>query len=431
VSDGVRRPLSVLVVEPPASRAIIRALEDSPRTTVASTSQKAAVQNARRTAPDLVLVPDAASSRPVRRRLRLAGFRTAGLSDIPPSVPDPIAVLASLAARPGAGLRHGPPVSVVATVLQERATVEVLVDRIGEQLGPQDEFLVLDGGSTDGTYERVLQLAATRPWLRALQQPGTNISAGRNAAIAQARNDVLATTDAGCTPAPHWLDGLRMPFAEAAPPGLVAGVPRVAAKSALQRAQAHACYPDPDELVRPHAWVRAYTRVLGLGFDPRVPFARSLAFTKEAWQLAGGFPEELGWVEDGVFGRAVAEHLPCVATRHATVTWDQRPSLRGTFTMYKRYGIGAAESGDRSLAGHDLARAAAYLAGGAVLFGGRRRAVPGLVAGGLVYASLPLARAVRHRAGPGAIALVPLAMATKDWGKLTGLVSVTVAGRRR
>lgn len=428
MTDPVHRPLSLLVVTPITATERFAAVTASPRTVLDSTPATGALREARRTQPDLVLLPDGGAVGTVEKRLRLAGFRTAHLADVP--VEDPVAALAVLAARPGAGLLQGPPVSVVATVLQERHTVGALVDRVGAQLREDDELVVLDGGSSDGTHAHLLELARSRTWLRALQAPGTNISAGRNAAIAQARHDVIVTTDAGCTPDPDWLDGLRMPFAESSPPGLVAGIPRVGAHGPLQRAQALACYPDPDELVRPTPWVRLYTRVLGLGFDPRVPFARSIGFSREAWRLAGGFPENLGWVEDGVFGTAVAQHLSCVVTRHAGVTWDQRPALRQTFSMYRRYGVGAAHSGDRALAGHDLARGAAYLAAGALLLAGRRRAVPTLTTGALAYTSLPLARAVRHRAGPATVGLIPVAMVTKDWGKLAGLLTAHLQGRR-
>lgn len=418
MNDGVRRPLSVHLLGAARTSPAHKILDTSPRIELRSELSAGRSAGTRMVPghPDLVVVADARAG----RRMRWRGHRTALWGDLELGAPDLVAQLAALAGRPGAGLHEGPPVSVVATVLQERGTVDALVARVGEQLQADDEMVVVDGGSSDGTHERLEELAANRSWLRVLQAPGTNISAGRNAAIATVIHRVVATTDAGCAPQPGWLDGLRMPFAELRPPGLVAGLPRIAAIGALQRAQAHACYPDPDELVRPRPWASAYSRVMGLGFDPRVPFARSLAFTVEAWRLAGGFPEELGWAEDGVFGTRVAEHLPCLVTRHAEVSWEQRGTLRQTFGMYRRYGIGAACSGDRGLTGHDLARGSAYAGAAALLLTARRRAFPALGTAVLAYTSLPLARVARHRSGPAAALLVPVAMLTKDLGKLTG-----------
>jgi glycosyltransferase involved in cell wall biosynthesis len=282
--------------------------------------------------------------------------------------------------------------------------------------------VVIDGGSTDGT-ERVLRSWAARdPRVVVLVAPGTNISAGRNVGIANVSNGIVATTDAGCTLAPGWLDALRRAFAEPSPPGLVAGNCGIEWHTPLQHAQAIACYADQDESRAPSLFVRLYGRCFGQVFDPTLPFARSLAFTVEAWRDAGGFPEDLRWTEDGVFGRNVAAHHDCRFAADARVSWVQHPTLRATFKMYKQYGMGAAASGDRALVLRDFARMGAYGAGAGLLAIGGRRALPLLAAGGMLYFSLPLRRAARQRAGLRVAALVPVAMMTKDFGKVSGAV---------
>lgn len=337
-----------------------------------------------------------------------------------------VARLAVLAHRPGAGLEPTVGVSVVVTVLNEAGQVDALVDTLAPQLRAGDELVVVDGGSTDGTLERLRARAAELPALTVLSRPGTNISAGRNQGIAVAANPVIACTDAGCSPDPDWLLGLRVAFAEAPTPGLVAAIPLIEGDTALERAQALACYPHPGDDERPTLLVRLWGRLFGQVFRPSLPYARSMAFTKDAWAAAGGFPEDLGWAEDGVFGLLVSQHAAAVATRDARLSWAQRATLRGTAKMYFRYGIGFAQSRNVGLMLRDAARVLAY--GGAValiaLLGWLGVAL--VAAGAVAYYSLPAVRVARARAGWRVLALVPVAMAVKDFGKVAGQATAHV-----
>ncbi len=319
--------------------------------------------------------------------------------------------------------------SVIATVLDERQAVDRLLQSVLPQLGAEDELVVVDGGSRDGTLQRLREHAQEDARVRALEAPGANIAAGRNVAVAAARNELIACTDAGCVVAPDWLARLMQPFAVADPPGLAAGVPHVLARGALERAQSAACYADPDEASNPTRWVRLYGRAFGGVFDPSLPFARSLAFTRTAWRDAGGFPEHLRWVEDGVFGRAVAAGHRCVVVPGADVYWEQRGSVPATFRMYYRYGIGAAQSGERQLQARDWVRVGAYLTGALLLVSRRRGALALALTGAGAYYSLPLARVARRRSGVRAAACIPLALAIKDFGKVAGAASVHLGGR--
>ena len=207
-------------------------------------------------------------------------------------------------------------------------------------------------------------------------------------------------------------------------------MPHVLAHGPLQRAQSLACYADPNEAANPTPLLRLYGRLFGGVFDPSLPFARSLAFTRQAWRDAGGFPERCvgSRTASSVAGR---RRHRCVLASGADVYWEQRASVGATFKMYYRYGIGAAESGDRQLQGRDGVRLAAYLLMAPMLASRDRRAVAIALTGGAAYYSLPLLRAVRYRAGVRAALCIPLALAIKDFGKIAGAVSVRVAGLQR
>jgi hypothetical protein len=441
--DSARRPLRVLLAGD-ADPLLDGALHGSPRVELHRAATDVA-RVARRTAPDVLVVATSAAPAVLRAVLALKalGLRTvlvdgdaaptAGrsvrlldrLADrrIAATATTLIGELATVACRPGAGLADGPPMTVVATVLNEERTVERLLAQVVAQLRGDDEFVIVDGGSTDATVAVLRRWADRDERLVVRVAPNTNISEGRNVGIAGASNGVVATTDAGCTLAPSWLEALRRPFAETEPPGLVAGNCGIESRTPLEHAQAIACYPDPDESRRPSLFVRGYGRLFGQVFDPTLPFARSLAFTVTAWRDAGGFPEDLRWTEDGVFGRKVAATHECRFAGDAVVTWVQHDSLRATYKMYRQYGMGAAASGDRALVLRDVARLGAYGVGAAALALGGRRTVAPLTAGAVLYCSLPLRRAVRQRAGLRVAALIPVAMATKDFGKVSGALT--------
>lgn len=309
---------------------------------------------------------------------------------------------------------HAPAVSVVVTVLNEGAALGSLVDDLLPQLSSGDELIVVDGGSTDGSIDALPQHAAVRVEV----VPGAGISAGRNHGISLAANEVIVCTDAGCSPAPGFIEGFRRAFAVDDPPALVSGMYTVHARNALERAQALACYPQLSEVRHPTRFSRAYTRVFGTGFDPRFAVGRCMAFTRTAWKAAGGFPEHLATGEDVSFGLAVARHGRCDAATDAVTDWVQRDGLAATWRMYRAYGRASTDGGNRALLLRDGIRGVAYLA--APLLARSRTGRRVVAAGAAAYLSLPVARALRSGATPAAVALLPVALGTKDLGKLAG-----------
>jgi glycosyltransferase involved in cell wall biosynthesis len=372
-------------------------------------------------------------------RLRAAGLSALGIpvwwrgtASAPPSLGGTVLTghpdsdtLSAVARRPGAGTAGGPPVSVVVTVLNEGDALRRLVDEVLPQLRADDELVLVDGGSTDGSVEAL----PPTPTLRVEVVPGAGISAGRNHGIRVARNEVIICTDAGCTVEPGFIDAFRRAFAVADPPALVSGVYRVLARDAMEEAQALACYPQPAEVRRPDLLVRTYTRLFGTGFDPRFPVGRCLAFTRAAWQAVDGFPEHLATGEDVSFGLAIARLGAVRATTDAVVGWTQRDGLAATWRMYRGYGRASTDGGDTALLVRDAARGLAYLAAPVLAAHPAGRRLLGV--GAAAYLSLPAVRALRSGAGPRTLALLPVAMATKDLGKLAGAVQGLFSRRIR
>jgi len=221
------------------------------------------------------------------------------------------------------------PVSVIATVYNEGPSIERLLDSLVAQSRRPDEIVICDGGSTDDTVFRLHSYADRLPDLRLIVEPGANISRGRNRAIAAAEGPVIAVTDAGVWLDPGWLEHLCAPFDSAAQPLAVAGFFWPDAEGVFETAMAATVLPLPDEIDP----------------DTFLPSSRSVAFRKDVWQKAGGYPEWLDYCEDLLFDFAVNTQQPDQSTAFvwapdARVYFRPRSSLAAFWRQYYRYARG-------------------------------------------------------------------------------------------
>ncbi|WP_392468271.1 glycosyltransferase [Arsenicicoccus cauae] len=349
-------------------------------------------------------------------------MRSVGAPVVPCELFDDVALDATLTAvhRAGVAVGGGPNVSVIVTTLNEGSALAGLLVELATQMRADDECVVVDGGSTDDCVVLARAMVGSDPRFRIEISPGAGISEGRNIGIRLARHDHLVCTDAGCHPAADWLGAMRQAFDAGARPGLVSGAYQVSHRDRLEQAQALACYPDEWEARHPDVTTRLYTRLFGTAFDPRFCVGRCVGFTREAWESVGGFPEHLPTGEDVTFGLAVSRAYPVVGATDARLVWDQRGSLLSTWKMYRNYGRSSADGGNVKLLIRDGIRGAAYVLVPALMLDARGRRV--VAAGAAAYQSVPVRRALRAGAPASVLPFIPVAMATKDLGKLAGAV---------
>ena len=303
-------------------------------------------------------------------------------------------------------------VAVIATVLNEEASVGELIGSLANQTRLPDEVVISDGGSTDGTVERIGAAASGRLNVTILRLPGANISEGRNAAVLHSTADVIAVTDAGVSLKPTWLEQLVTPF-ERRRGGLdvVSGFFEPAPRTLFELAMGATVLPTKED-VNPARFL---------------PSSRSVAFTREAWRQAGGYPEWLDYCEDVVFDLALRKN-GCVFgwAPEAVALFRPRQNLRAFWTQYFRYARGDGKAKLWLL--RHASRYASYAGALAFLLGSRKRwylLLP-VALGGVFHLQRPYQRLMPRLDGlhpterAEALAWVPVIRVVGDLAKMAG-----------
>ena len=220
------------------------------------------------------------------------------------------------------------PVTVIATVRDEVDSIDRLLDSLLSGSRPPDEIVIADGGSRDGTVERLRERALSEARIRFLPVPG-NRSVGRNAAVRAGVGSVIACTDAGVDVDREWLERITRPFEEDPRVDVVAGFYRAAGETPFERAAGVVSAPALEEI----------------DLDRFLPSTRSVAFRRAAFERVGGFDEALWHNEDTPFALALKD-AGCVFAfaPDALVRWRPRGTLRAFVHQHRRFGIGDGES---------------------------------------------------------------------------------------
>ena len=230
------------------------------------------------------------------------------------------------------------PVSIVVTVLNEIQDIGRVVPCLLRQVPPAAEVVVVDGGSSDGTWQWLESAQQSDPHLIAIRDETCSlrfskgpVSRGRNVAIAAASSAIIACADAGCTYAPDWLQNLTAP--------LVAGTAEYSLGGSLL---------DPEEHT---VWDLASAPFFSIKLSPLEPTrsctARSMAFTRALWERIGGFPEQVLVGEDTLFDIEARRQTAPAFITNAKAIYRPGNSFHSATHQMARYAISDGQAGVR------------------------------------------------------------------------------------
>jgi glycosyltransferase involved in cell wall biosynthesis len=222
-------------------------------------------------------------------------------------------------------------IALISTVFNEGDDIFAWANSLRTQTHQPDEFVIVDGGSTDGTPERLREAFSTCdfPAPKIIVEK-CNIARGRNLAIQNTSAEIIAVTDAGSFPETKWLNEITKPL--------------------LANENIEVCGGCSQPLVQ-NSFQQLLMKLEGLQSEPQTdlevyPSSRNTAFRRQAWKDVGGYPEWLTLTaEDALFNfqlhrlKKIFSYNP-----HAIVRWPVRENASDYFKMLYQYGYGAAEA---------------------------------------------------------------------------------------
>ncbi len=194
-----------------------------------------------------------------------------------------------------------PKISVIIPCRNEARTIEQVLEALSRQTFPAGriEVIIADGRSTDGTREKIEGFARAHPgWaLRWIDNPGLSAPAGLNAALREARGEIILRMDAHAIPDPDYIDQCVKVFERTGSDGVGGGIDiQPGGGGTFARAIAAA-------VANPFATGGVRYRSGGTeGEVDTVPFA---AFRRDVFRRVGEFNEQVPVNEDYEFNYRV------------------------------------------------------------------------------------------------------------------------------
>src|SRR3990167_9217936 len=237
--------------------------------------------------------------------------------------------------------------SLIVAVLNEEKYIGKLIDSISIQTKIPDEIIIVDGGSSDKTVEKIqnskFKIQNYKSKFKIIIKPG-NRSVGRNTAIKNSTGDIILSTDAGCTLDKNWVKNITAPFATKVHLRGAFSVTSEVAEGLLRggRVDVVAGYYKGKPQNTFQKSLVPYVLVMEDKIKGEfLPSTRSIAFRKEVWKKMGGFDENLSHNEDYAFALKIKESKFMIKfKKNAIAYWSPRKNLIDSFVMFFRFALG-------------------------------------------------------------------------------------------
>ena len=222
-------------------------------------------------------------------------------------------------------------VALISTVFNEGDGIFSWAESLRRQTLKPDEFVIVDGGSTDSTPERLQQAFRhgdfPAPKIIVEKCP---IARGRNLAFLNTTAEIVASIDAGSLASPVWLEKIVEPLQRDPKVHAVGGWRPLRTETAFQK--------------RLEPYCRALRDRWPVG-APCDPSGGCIAFRRAAFAAAGMFPEWMTFAgEDFLFNatlNTMGFHI--YYQPEALNFWEGRSNWRSYGLMVRRYGYGLGE----------------------------------------------------------------------------------------
>jgi glycosyltransferase involved in cell wall biosynthesis len=213
-------------------------------------------------------------------------------------------------------------IAVIVAVRNEEDSIGILLDGLLRQIRAPDEIVITDNGSTDATAAIIHGYVERGAPIRLLSAGAGLPGRGRNLAAKAASSEWLAFIDAGIRPEGDWLEKMASRAVEAKA-DIVYGGWQPVTDTLFTECAAIAYLPAPSSTaegtLRPRSIASALMR-------------------RQAWEDAGGFPEQLRSAEDLLFMDQVdKQNLLTARTAQAMVYWTIQRNLWTTFIRFVIY----------------------------------------------------------------------------------------------
>lgn len=221
--------------------------------------------------------------------------------------------------------------SLVTTVFNEENSISEFIQSLNNQTEYPDEFIVVDGGSTDNTVNILWGKLSKNLNLKIIVDETCSkkyskgpIAKGRNVAISNTEYENILVTDAGCILDENWVREMKKTFIENEA-DIVSGWYKANITNEFQKDIADVFCPSIDKIDK----------------NNFLPSSRSLGFKKKLWKEVGGYPENSYTAEDTFFDMKIfklAKNI--IMNEKAFVYWEVPKDNDELIKKLYQYGYG-------------------------------------------------------------------------------------------